>query len=80
VKLPRDVSGRELVSALSRIGYHQTGQTGSHVRLTTLVGGEHHVTIPMHNPIRAGTLNAILKDVARHADIDRATLLDRLFS
>ena len=30
------------------------------MRLTTQRGGEHHLTIPAHNPLRIGTLNAIL--------------------
>ena len=41
-KLPRDVSGQELVAALAVLGYEVTRQTGSHVRLTTQLGGEQH--------------------------------------
>ncbi len=48
------------------------------MRLTTLQGGEHHITIPRHKPLRIGTLNAILKDIAQHLGIDRDTLLDAL--
>jgi predicted RNA binding protein YcfA (HicA-like mRNA interferase family) len=33
-----------------------TRQTGSHLRLTTLERGEHHVTIPRHTSLRVGTL------------------------
>jgi predicted RNA binding protein YcfA (HicA-like mRNA interferase family) len=47
VRLPRDLSGRELAQALSQYGYAVTRETGSHVRLTTLQRGEHHVTIPI---------------------------------
>jgi len=36
------------------------------MRLTTGVRGEHHVTVPSHNPMRVGTLRAVLKDVADH--------------
>jgi predicted RNA binding protein YcfA (HicA-like mRNA interferase family) len=46
VKLPRDVSGRELAKALTVLGYRVTRETGSHMRLTTLLGGEHHLTVP----------------------------------
>jgi predicted RNA binding protein YcfA (HicA-like mRNA interferase family) len=35
VKLPRDVSGSDLVKALAKLGYTVTRQTGSHMRLTT---------------------------------------------
>ena len=47
MKLPRDVSGMELVAALAVRGYQVTRQSGSHVRLTTQLGGEqHHLTVP----------------------------------
>jgi hypothetical protein len=49
--------------------------------LTTVQEGEHHITIPRHSPLRVGTLNAILKDVAQHLGMERddllASLLDR---
>ena len=34
--------------------------------MTTQRGGEHHVTVPNHNPIKLGTLSGILKAVASH--------------
>jgi predicted RNA binding protein YcfA (HicA-like mRNA interferase family) len=80
VKLPRDLSGQELVKVLERLGYEVSRQTGSHIRLTTLHNGEHHITIPAHDPIKIGTLNAILRDVADHADLSREELLEELFS
>ena len=55
MKLPRDVSGDDLAKALRVLGYETTRQTGSHCRLTTSLGGEHHVTIPRHSPLRVGT-------------------------
>jgi predicted RNA binding protein YcfA (HicA-like mRNA interferase family) len=64
MRLPRDLSGADLIRALQSYGYEETRQTGSHIRLTTTVGGEHHVTVPRHDPLRVGTLNAILSDVA----------------
>jgi predicted RNA binding protein YcfA (HicA-like mRNA interferase family) len=79
LRLPRDVSGDELARALGDLGYRVTRQTGSHVRLTTLEGGEHHVTIPRHAALRVGTLAGILGDVAAHSGLPRETLLDRLF-
>ena len=47
MRLPRDLSADELIQALSRLGYEKTRQTGSHVRMTTTQGGEHHLTIPI---------------------------------
>lgn len=79
MKLPRDVSGRELAKALQVLGYRITRQTGSHIRITTNDRGTHHVTIPDHDPLRVGTLAAILGDVAVHFDLAREELLQRLF-
>jgi predicted RNA binding protein YcfA (HicA-like mRNA interferase family) len=80
VRLPRDVSGEELAKALARLGYKVTHQTGSHLRLTTQERGEHHVTIPAHDPLRVGTLNAILRDIAEHHGCTREQLLIRIFA
>ena len=66
MKLPRDVSGAQLVKALRKLGYMVDRQKGSHIRVTTQVGGEHHEVIPNHNPIRTGTLSSILKSIAAH--------------
>lgn len=80
MKLPRDVSGPELASALGRIGYEVTRQTASHIRLTRSDGGEHHVTVPDHNPIKVGTQSSILREVAAHVGLTRDQLLKTLFS
>jgi predicted RNA binding protein YcfA (HicA-like mRNA interferase family) len=78
MRLPRDLSGDALATLLQRYGYEITRQTGSHMRLTTHTEGEHHVTIPRHESLRVGTLNAILRDVAQHLALDRDTLLKSL--
>jgi predicted RNA binding protein YcfA (HicA-like mRNA interferase family) len=80
VKLPRDISGVDLASVLGRLGYEVSHQTGSHIRLTTQRGGEHHLTIPAHEPIRVGTLSAILRNLAEHHQLSREELLNELFS
>ncbi|THJ16865.1 MAG: type II toxin-antitoxin system HicA family toxin [Nitrospira sp. CG24B] len=79
MRLPRDLSGSALADALHKLGYTATGQTGSHLRLTTQECGEHHLTIPQHSPLRIGTLSAILADVAKHFELSREQLLKRLF-
>jgi predicted RNA binding protein YcfA (HicA-like mRNA interferase family) len=79
VRLPRGLSGRDLASALRRYGYDVTRETGSHMRLTTRQGGEHHVTIPDHASLRVGTLSHILNDVADHFKIQRSVLAAELF-
>jgi predicted RNA binding protein YcfA (HicA-like mRNA interferase family) len=78
MRLPRDLSGSQLIKALKRLGYQPTRQTGSHVRLTTQVNGQHHVTVPLHDPLRVGTLSAILDSVAVHHAKTREQLLDLL--
>lgn len=80
MKLPRDWSGDELANLLQKYGYVVTRQTGSHMRLTTSQGGEHHVTIPRHNPLRVGTLNNVLRDIAQHFGMDRDALLSSLLN
>jgi predicted RNA binding protein YcfA (HicA-like mRNA interferase family) len=79
MRLPRDLSGRDLAKALGRLDYQITRQTSSHIRLTTKRNGEHHVTIPDHDPVRVGTLAAILGDVAQHHHLTRDGLSRLLF-
>jgi predicted RNA binding protein YcfA (HicA-like mRNA interferase family) len=79
MKLPRDLSGVDLVKGLVRVGYVVTRQKSSHIRLTTQRNGEHHVTVPDHDPLKIGTLGALLSDVGAHLGVDRATLLQQMF-
>lgn len=37
MRVPRDLSGVDLVKRLERMGYSVTRQTGSHMRLTSTV-------------------------------------------
>ncbi|MHB8252976.1 MAG: type II toxin-antitoxin system HicA family toxin [Acidiferrobacter sp.] len=79
MRVPRDLSGADLVKRLHRMGYTVTRQTGSHMRLTSTIHGEHHITIPNHDPLRLGTLAAILASVAEHHELARDELIMRLF-
>lgn len=79
MRLPRDLTGADLIRLLARLGYRQTRQTGSHVRLTSDTPNQHHVTIPLHDPLRIGTLSAILGDVAAAQGLEREELLTQLF-
>jgi predicted RNA binding protein YcfA (HicA-like mRNA interferase family) len=79
MRLPRDISGADLAKALGKFGYRTTRQTGGHLRLTTEDSGQHHVTIPNHDPIKVATLAGILSDVAAHFGISRDELIQRLF-
>jgi predicted RNA binding protein YcfA (HicA-like mRNA interferase family) len=59
MKLPV-VRGTDLVRALRRAGWIPIRTRGSHVRLER--GGE-HVSVPLHDPVKRGTLAQILEDV-----------------
>lgn len=75
MKLPRDISGQELAKKLKVFGYEISRQTGSHMRLTTLQNGEHHVTIPNHDYLRIGTLVSVIDSVAEHFHISKDEIL-----
>ena len=78
-RLPRDLAGAQLVRALGKLGYQTTRQTGSHVRLTCESPGQHHVTVPLHDPLRIGTLAGILASVAEAHGVTRDELLQDLW-
>ena len=79
MKLPRDISFEIFIRSLKKYGYKVTRQTGSHQRLTTSKMGEHHITVPKHNPIKIGTMNNILKNIANHFNIKKQELIEKLF-
>ncbi len=79
MKTARNISAGELIKKLKGFGYDVTRQTGSHIRLTTSKNGQHHITIPNHDPIRIGTLSAILTDVANHFGKTKQEIINELF-
>ena len=80
MKIPRDINGKELVNLLKKFDYQVVRQTGSHIRLTRKSTFDHHITIPLHNPIKIGTLDSILKDVAKHLQTTKNDLINMLKS
>lgn len=80
MRLPRDLDAADLVRALARLGYLPTHQTGSHIRLITARSGGHSITVPNHRPVKVGTLNAILRDLAEHHKLSRPELISTLFA
>jgi len=80
MRVPRDLSGADLRKALRVLGYEETRQTGSHVRMTTRMRGEHHVTVPDHKALPAGTIRGILRDVARHSGCTMEEIVSRLLA
>ncbi|MDE3095997.1 MAG: type II toxin-antitoxin system HicA family toxin [Chloroflexota bacterium] len=80
MRLPRDLSGAELASLLGRFGYQSTRQTGSHLRLTsTRKGTPHHITVPLHQDLKLGTLSGIISEVAAYLEIEREECAEALF-
>jgi len=79
MKLPRDISATDLIKYLKKYGYEVSRQTDSHIRLSSVEFGQHHITIPNHNPIKVGTLSAILSNIAEHIGISKDELIRQLF-
>jgi predicted RNA binding protein YcfA (HicA-like mRNA interferase family) len=79
MKLPRSLSAQELVKVLYKYGYAVDRQKGSHIRLVTTLNGQHHITIPDHNPLRIGTLSSILGEVANHLSKTKDEVIEELF-
>lgn len=80
MRLPRDLSGADLEKAFGKLGYQRTRKTGSHIRLTTFTGDEHHVTVPDQKVLPLGTLKSIPREVARHVGCGIEEPATRLFS
>lgn len=76
MKLPRDLSGAQLIDALCRsYGYRRVHQVGSHVILETNTPTHHRIAVPNHDPLRVGTLNSILRAIAAAQGIDKKEIL-----
>jgi predicted RNA binding protein YcfA (HicA-like mRNA interferase family) len=79
MKIPRDLSGRELIQCLCcNWGYRVIHQEGSHVLLETEEPSHQRLSIPDHKILRVGTLNAILRAVANHKHIERQVIIESL--
>jgi predicted RNA binding protein YcfA (HicA-like mRNA interferase family) len=79
VKLPRDLYGRDLARVLcARWTYAKVNQVGSHIILQTETPQHHRLSVPDHKPLRIGTLNAILREVAVAKGVTREDILATL--
>ena len=80
MKIPRSLSGHELITNLARtFGYGAVHQTGSHVIVETLSPRRHRIAVPDHRVLRVGTLNAILRAVAQAQQLSKEEVARRLF-
>lgn len=71
-------AGRGVGSRLAVLGYRVVRREGGHLRLTTEVGGTHHVTL-IAGLLKVGTFHRILTEVATHHGLSRDEVLARLF-
>ena len=78
MKLPRGVSAERLIRALETVGYVVIRQKGSHVRLRHQGPPTHTITVPLHNPLKIGTLHEILTEVALMRSNTVDSLVERL--
>jgi len=77
MKLPRNKTGGAIVKLLIKLGFEKVKQTGSHVQLIYPPTSE-KITVPNHNPIKPGTLSAILESVIEITGKDLEELLELL--
>ncbi|MDD5260533.1 MAG: type II toxin-antitoxin system HicA family toxin [Methylacidiphilales bacterium] len=66
MKLPADVHGTDAVKALCRLGFTSDHQTGSH---HIMRGRDRRiVVVPMHKPIKRGTLRGLIRQAGVNLD------------
>lgn len=68
------VSGREVVKALRKIGYAEDWQRGSHIVLRQVVPPHRRLTVPDHKEVAKGTLRAIIRQAGLSVDAFKALL------
>jgi predicted RNA binding protein YcfA (HicA-like mRNA interferase family) len=78
MKLPRGVSADRVLRALERLGYAIVRQKGSHVRLRHDGPPGHSVTVPLHNPLKIGTVHAILVEVSQARSLSIESIVELL--
>lgn len=78
MKTPRDLNGTELVKKLKSFGYLIYHQTGSHIIIRTQDNGEHTLSIPNHKPLKVGTLDSVLGEVAEHFGLSKRDVIQQV--
>lgn len=67
------LSGAQVIKALERAGFEQVRTKGSHAIMRN-AGTGRGATVPLHNPVKRGTLTAILRQLNMSAE-DFSSLL-----
>lgn len=78
MKLPRGLPADRLIRALERLGYEVVRHKGSHVRLRSEGPPVHVITVPMHNPLKTGTLHGILAQIAQARSMEIEAIIELL--
>lgn len=79
MKIPRDLSGEDLVVLLCKnCDYRSVHQEGSHMVFETGTPTHQRIAVPAHKNPRIGTLNVILRVVACHKGVARQDVLKSL--
>ena len=78
MRMPRGIAAHRLVRALERLGYEVVRQRGSHVRLRHDGPPAHFITIPLHDPLKIGTLHGILIEVSQMRSVSVESIIDLL--
>jgi predicted RNA binding protein YcfA (HicA-like mRNA interferase family) len=71
--LPR-VSGHEVVKALSKVGYEQDRQRGSHIILRQIASPHRRIVVPDHSEVAKGTMRAVIRQAGLTVDEFKALL------
>ncbi|MFA6405096.1 MAG: type II toxin-antitoxin system HicA family toxin [Candidatus Paceibacterota bacterium] len=62
----RQVSGKDIVSLLTKEGFRKIRQKGSHVRLALKANDTfYYITVPLHSEVDRGTLKSIIRSLER---------------
>ena len=59
----KQLSGKEVIKIFEAHGFEVKRTVGSHVRLSFFKNEtSHHITIPLHDSLKIGTLHGIIKE------------------
>lgn len=78
MKLPRGIDADRLIRVLQDLGYQVIRQKGSHVRLRHDGPPPHLITVPMHHPLKIGTLHGVVSEVAKMRSVLVESIIERL--
>ncbi len=68
------ISGREVIKALRKIGYEFDHQQSSHIVLRQALPPHRRLTVPDHHEVAKGTLRAIIRQAGLTVDEFKALL------